>query len=149
MTYQYLNRTKEAKRILKTNINNGNCDNMGNTNKTVIHIPKTQGWSIFVFISYPLLLKNFTDLQQFLETKRNFALAKKRNPKNLKIKYQERGAKLKCSMDEKAILHKECFLPLYSELNYPDNAVFHNVNRLQVGLSLSKKMVLFASMKTL
>ena len=32
-------RTKAAKGILKTNVNNGKCDNMGNTNKTVIHMP--------------------------------------------------------------------------------------------------------------
>ena len=31
-------RTKTAKRILRTNVNNGNCDDMGNTNRTVILI---------------------------------------------------------------------------------------------------------------
>ena len=60
-------------------IMNGKCDNMGNTNKTVIHIPQTQGWSIFAFISCLLLLKNLSGLQQILEIKKNFALAK--NPK--------------------------------------------------------------------
>ena len=50
---------------------------MGNTNKTVINIPETQGWSIFVFASYPLLFKNFTDLQQIFEIENNFLLAKK------------------------------------------------------------------------
>ena len=44
VTYQYgniykLKKTKAAKRILKTNVNNGNCDSTENTNKTVIHIP--------------------------------------------------------------------------------------------------------------
>ena len=32
-------RTKVAKRILKTNVNNGKCDNMGNIKKSVIHVP--------------------------------------------------------------------------------------------------------------
>ena len=45
------------------NVNNCKCVGMGNTNKTMIHIPWTQGWSIFVFNSYPLLFQNFTDLQ--------------------------------------------------------------------------------------
>ena len=35
---------------------------MGGARKTLILDTKTQGWSIFVFISYPLLFKNFTDL---------------------------------------------------------------------------------------
>ena len=39
------------------------CNNMGNARKTVIHIPKLNGWSIFVFIQYPLLFQNLTDLQ--------------------------------------------------------------------------------------
>ena len=69
--------TKAGKRIVRTNVNNGKCDNMGNTNKTVTHIPYTQGWSIFVFISYPLLIKSFPDLQQILEIKKNFVLAEK------------------------------------------------------------------------
>ena len=49
---------------------------MRNTNKAVIHIAQTQGCSISVFILYPLLFKNFTDLQQYLQVKKNFALAK-------------------------------------------------------------------------
>ena len=32
-------RSKAVKGILKANINNGKCDNMGNTNETVIYIP--------------------------------------------------------------------------------------------------------------
>ena len=32
---------------------------------------------MFDFISYPLLVKNFSYLQQILEIKKNFALAKK------------------------------------------------------------------------
>ena len=47
---------------------------MGNTSKIVIHISWSQSWSLFVFLLY----KNFTDLQQILETKKNFALAKKK-----------------------------------------------------------------------
>ena len=31
--------TKAANGILRTNVNNGKCDNMGNTNRTVILIP--------------------------------------------------------------------------------------------------------------
>ena len=33
---------------------------------------KTSVWSIFVSISYPLLFKTFTDLEQILEIKKNF-----------------------------------------------------------------------------
>ena len=36
---------------------------MGNEKKTVTHIPKLSNWSIFVFIQYPLLFQNFSDLQ--------------------------------------------------------------------------------------
>ena len=70
--------------------------------------------------------------------------------KNFKIKYQQRGVKLKYSIDKKAILHEDYFLLLYptksnyekdfspilnniSELNYFDESVFNNVNRLEVG----------------
>ena len=81
LTYQYLNilklKTTAAKRIFIINVDNGKCDNMRNTNKTVINIPYSKGWSIFVFISYPLPFKNFTDLQQILEIIKNLALAKK------------------------------------------------------------------------
>ena len=37
---------------------------MENATKTVIHIPKLNGSSIFVFIHYPQLFQNLTDLQQ-------------------------------------------------------------------------------------
>ena len=41
---------KAAKRILKTNVNNGKYDAMENKNKTVNHTPLTQGWSIYPLI---------------------------------------------------------------------------------------------------
>ena len=50
---------------------------MGNTNKTVIHIPLSEGRSLFVFNSYPLLFKHLIGLQQILGIKKNLALAKK------------------------------------------------------------------------
>ena len=34
----------------------------------------------------------------------NFALAKDRNAKNLKIKFQQRGVRLKCSINKRTIL---------------------------------------------
>ena len=34
---------------------------------TKIKQPITQGWSIFVFIPYPLLVQNSTDLQRIFE----------------------------------------------------------------------------------
>ena len=41
-------RTKAAKRILRTNVNDGKCDNMGNTNRTVS--PTTRaGQYLFLF----------------------------------------------------------------------------------------------------
>ena len=44
---------------------------------------------------------------------------KKRNGKNLKNKYQQRRAKLKCSIDKNAVLlKKKLFLPLYSTKSY-------------------------------
>ena len=55
-------------------------------------------WSVLVSVQYPLLFKSFTNLQKNHEIKKNFAFAKKtRNTKNLKIKLQEKGVKLKCS----------------------------------------------------
>ena len=67
-------RSQAEKKILKTNVNNGNCDNMGNTNKNVIHIPwfKT---AQHVFISDLLVFKNFPDLQQIFGIEKNVALA--------------------------------------------------------------------------
>ena len=50
---------------------------MENTNKATIHILENQGWSIFVFISYPPLFKNVTDLQKILKIEKNFVLTKK------------------------------------------------------------------------
>ena len=40
---------------------------MGNTNKTVMDIPKLKVGRYFVFIRYSLLSKNLTDLQNILE----------------------------------------------------------------------------------
>ena len=77
---------------------------MGNAKKTTIHIPKLNGWSVFVFILYPLLFQNLTDLWWILEIKKNFAFAKNRNAKNFKTKFQQRGVKLKCSIDKWAML---------------------------------------------
>ena len=37
--------------------------------KNLIHIPKLNAWSIFVFIQYPLLSYNFTDQQSILVIK--------------------------------------------------------------------------------
>ena len=66
--------------------------------------------------------------------------------KNLKIKFQQRGGKLKYSIDKKAILLQfivtfsnkillsECILPIYNlftEQRYLDKSVFCNVNRLK------------------
>ena len=50
---------------------------MGNINKTVTHIPLTQGWSIFVFISYQLLIQNSADLQKIPHIKKDFVLVKR------------------------------------------------------------------------
>ena len=36
---------------------------MENRRKTLTDIPKVNGWSIFVFIQYPLLFQNLTNLQ--------------------------------------------------------------------------------------
>ena len=101
--------TKAAKIILKTSVGNGKCDNMENTNKTVTHIPYTQDKSIFGFVLYILVFKNFTDLQQIFEIKQNFALTKKPKFWTLKIKYQQREVKLKCSINKKTIRHKRLF----------------------------------------
>ena len=50
-TYQYLNiyklkDLKQQQRILKNSDNNLKYGNMGNTTKTVVHIPGIQGWPI-------------------------------------------------------------------------------------------------------
>ena len=50
---------------------------MGNINKPVIHIPLTQGWSIFVFTSYQLLIQNSADLQKIPDIKKDFVLVKR------------------------------------------------------------------------
>ena len=53
--------------------------------KTVIHIHQLRVAQYF-FIWCLLLFKNFTDLQQILKIKKDFALAKKpRNAKNFKM----------------------------------------------------------------
>ena len=60
-------------------------------------------------INSPLLFKNFMDLQQILEIKKNFALGK--NPKCKKFENQiwTKRVKLKCSINKKAILHERLF----------------------------------------
>ena len=60
-------RTKTTKEIVKPVLIISNYDIMGNTNKAVIHILKLRVGQYFVFIRYPLLFKNFTDLQCILE----------------------------------------------------------------------------------
>ena len=57
-------------------------DNMGNTNKTVIHAPKLRT-SQQLFMSNQILFKNLINLQQILEIKKNFYLNKK--PKRSKF----------------------------------------------------------------
>ena len=57
-------------------------DNMGNTNKTVIHTPKLRT-SQQLFMSNQILFKNLINLQQILEIKKNFYLNKK--PKRSKF----------------------------------------------------------------
>ena len=100
--------TKAAERILKSNVSNGKCGNIQNSNKTVIVIPQTLEWSIFVclfvFLSHPLLIKNFTNLPLILFFFLNLLWVKNRNAQNLKIKYQQKGAKLKCSKNEKSYI---------------------------------------------
>ena len=100
-------RTKATKIILKTKIDNGKCDNIGNTKKHVTHIPKVKA-DLF-FILYSLLFKTFTDLQQILEIKKTLVWLKSQNATNLKTEYQQRGIKLRCSIDKKAILNKRLF----------------------------------------
>lgn len=56
-----------------------NYDNAGNTNKTIIHIPKhrTNRYS-FLFPTRWLLFENFTDLRKFIQTReKNLLLQKK------------------------------------------------------------------------
>ena len=62
-------RIKAAKRIVKSNVDNGECDNIGN-------IAVIQGWLIFDFFIL-LLVKYFVDQQEILEVGKNFGLAKK------------------------------------------------------------------------
>ena len=56
------------KKNSKTNIKiTSNCNNMGNTKKNCNSYLKLNGWSLVVFIQYPLLFQNLTDLQGVLE----------------------------------------------------------------------------------
>ena len=71
-----LQRTEAAKRILKADVNNCKCDNMGNVIKTQSITPKLRAGQYF-FISYQFLFKNFTTLAQITEMKKNFSLAEK------------------------------------------------------------------------
>lgn len=56
-----------------------NCDNMRNTNKTIIHIPKhkTNRYS-FLFPTRWLLFKNFTNLRKFVQTSEKNLLRQKK-----------------------------------------------------------------------
>ena len=62
-----LKKNYSNKRIVKSVLIISNCDIMGNTNKTVMDIPKLKVGRYFVFIRYSLLSKNLTDLQNILE----------------------------------------------------------------------------------
>ena len=104
------------------------------------------GWGIFVFIRYLLLFKNFTDLQYIIYIKRTLPWEKNRNAKNFKIKFQQSGVGLKCSMDKKTVilqffatfLKKIFFVGMYFlpicnnfwEHNCLNKSVFNNVSRL-------------------
>ena len=77
---------------------------MGNAKKTTIHIPKLNGWSVFVFILYPLLFQNLTDLWWILEIKKNFAFAKNRNAKNFKTILFWKSKKSALILERKALI---------------------------------------------
>ena len=60
------NKTKKIKKNESKKKNcNYNCDNMGNTDKTVIHIPYFQSWSIFVYVFLDTLLNNILLLSKY------------------------------------------------------------------------------------
>ena len=55
LAYQYLNiyklkDLKQLKIILKNNVNNLKYGSMGNTTKTVVHIPGIQGWPVSFYL---------------------------------------------------------------------------------------------------
>ena len=63
-------------------------------------------------------------MQQILDIKKNFALAKRLNSKNLKIRLQQRRVKSKCSIDKIKILpilyqfhHKNLYVDMYFYLS--------------------------------
>ena len=70
--------------------------------KNVTHIPQLRvGQYLLLFdISYYLKISLICSIWT-LDIKKNFALAKNRNAKNLKIKFQQRRIKSKCSIHKK------------------------------------------------
>ena len=110
--------TKAAKIILKTSVGNGNCDNMENTNKTVTHIPYTQDKSIFGFVLYILVFKNFTDLQQIFEIKK-ICFEQKTKILNFKNQISTKRSQTKMLNKQKNYTsYKDYFLLLYQTINY-------------------------------
>ena len=71
--------------------------------------PKHRGGQYIFLFHSRWYSKNLTDLQQILEIKGTSYWLKYQNPKNLRIKYQERVANLKCSINKKALLHRRLF----------------------------------------
>ena len=74
--------------------------------KTAIHNPKIQSWLIFASTWHALLFNNFTELKQALEIKKTLLWQKNQNAKDFKIKFQQRGFKIKCSIDTWTILYQ-------------------------------------------
>ena len=97
---------------------------MCNAEKTVIYIPKLSIGQYLILFDIIYYLK-CPDLQQILDIKKNFALAKRLNSKNLKIRLQQRRVKSKCSIDKKIKIlpilyqfhHKSLYVDMYFYLS--------------------------------
>ena len=75
-------------------------NNMCNVKKTVIHIPKLRVGQYLLLFDMSYYLKISLICSKFLILKRTL-LWRKKNAKNLKIKFQQRRVKPKYSIDEK------------------------------------------------
>ena len=77
------------------------------------------------FYSISFTIEKCPDLQQILDIKKNFALAKRLDSKNLKIRLQQRRVKSKCSIDKKIKIlpilyqfhHKNLYVDMYFYLS--------------------------------
>ena len=106
--------------------------NMGNANKMMICIPKLRAGQYLLLFHTHYYWKLLLMWNKFL--KKN--LLKKQVAKTLKIQFRQRGIKLKCSINKRAILLKFTLINLIDEKYFHIFAITHHNKSTSIALFL-------------